>query len=140
MNKTNLLIIGTIFFFLTLACSSMMKGKNLAGPAVEKFHAQFNAENYSEIYDEADEAFKKSVTEQQLVELLSAVHRKLGTVTKASSTGWHVNTNTSGTIATVTYDVDFSEGKGTEEFMFNITDDKALLYNYKVNSPLLITK
>lgn len=140
MNKINLLIIGAIFFVLTISCSSMMKGKELADPAVENFHSQFNAEKYSEIYDRADDEFKKSVTEKQLTELLEAVHRKLGTVKKTTSMGWKVNTTTSGTYATATSDVEFSEGKGTEQFVFHITDDKALLYSYNVNSPLLITK
>lgn len=140
MNKTNLFIIGAFFFVLTISCSSMMKGKGLAEPAVEKFHAQFNAENYEEIYDQADAEFKKSVTKEQLVGLLTAVHEKLGSVNKSTSTGWRVNTDTSGTLSTVNCDVEFSEGKGTEEFIFRVTDDKALLYNYKVNSPLLITK
>lgn len=140
MNKTNLLIIGAIFFFFTVSCSSMMKGKGLAEPAVDKFHKQLNAEEYDEIYDEAGDAFKKSVTKEQLVRLLSAVREKLGRVNKSTSTGWKVNTDTSGTITTISCDVDFAEGKGTEEFKFEVTDDKALLYNYKVNSPLLATK
>ncbi len=140
MNKINSLIIGAVFLVLTISCSSIMKGKELAEPAVGNFHAQFNAEKYSEIYNQADDEFKKAVTEKDWTELLSAVHRKLGTVNKSDSTGWHVNTTPSGTIATVTYDVEFNEGKGTEQFVFHITDDKALLYNYNINSPLLITK
>ena len=140
MNKINLLIISFVFLFLTISCSSIMKGKELAEPAVANFHAQFNAEKYSEIYDQADDEFKKSVNEKEWIELLEAVHRKLGTVTKSDSESWNVNTTTSGTFATVTYDVEFSEGKGTEKFVFHVTDEKALLYNYNINSPLLITK
>ncbi len=41
---------------------------------------------------------------------------------------------------TLTYDVEYSEGKGTEQFIFQVRGDKALLFNYNVNSPLLITK
>ena len=118
----------------------MMKGKELAEPAVEKFHAQYNEGKYTEIRDQADDEFKKIVTEEQLVELLSAVQRKLGKVKSATNSGLHVNTTTSGTFATVTYNVEFAEGKGTEQFVFHIMDDKALLYNFNVNSPLLITK
>ena len=140
MNKINLLIIGAIFFVLTISCTSMMKGKQLAEPAVEKFHAQFNEEKYNEIYTQADEGFRNSATEQDLINLLSAMHRKLGTVTKTNSNGWHVNTTTAGTFATVTYETEFTEGKGTEQFVLRITDDKALLFNYHINSNELITK
>jgi hypothetical protein len=51
-----------------------------------------------------------------------------------------VNATPAGTMVTLVYDVDFSEGKGTEQFVFRINDEKALLFNYNVNSPLLITK
>ena len=43
-------------------------------------------------------------------------------------------------MVTLNYDTDFSEGKGTEQFVFHVTGDKALLYSYNVNSPLLITR
>jgi len=68
------------------------------------------------------------------------VQRKLDTVKETHSSGWSVNTTTAGTMATLSYDVDFSEGKGREQFIFHISGDKALLYHYNVNSPLLITK
>jgi Protein of unknown function (DUF4019) len=136
MNKINLLIIGVIFLFLTISCSSLMKGDRLAEKAVENFHSQYNAGKYTEIYNQADDGFKNSVTEKQWLELAEKINRKLGTVKSAKSTGSNVKTTNAGTLATVTYDVDFGEGKGTEEFMFRITDDKALLYNYEVNSPL----
>jgi hypothetical protein len=124
---------------LSSACS-LTKGKATAEAAVVKFHDQFNAGKYQEIYAEADEGFKSSVTEDQWVALLEAVQRKLGSVKESHSTGWGVNTTTAGTMATLSYDVDFSEGKGDEKFIFHITGDKALLYHYNVNSPLLITK
>jgi hypothetical protein len=113
-----------------------MKGEKLAEPAVKAFHDQYNAGKYTEIYNQADDGFKKSVTEKQWIELAEKINQKLGTVKSAKSSRSSVNTTTAGTFATVTYDVEFSEGKGTEEFMFHITDDKALLYNYEVNSPL----
>lgn len=140
MNKINLLIIGIIFFFVTISCTSMMKGKQLAEPAIENFHAQFNAKQFGEIYNQADDEFKKSVSEKEFLEFLEAVHRKLGTVTKSTPMGLNVNTTTSGTFTAVTCEVEFSDGKGTEQFVFRIADDKAFLYNYNVNSPLLITR
>jgi hypothetical protein len=43
-------------------------------------------------------------------------------------------------MVTLPYNVEFTEGKGMEQFVFRISGDKAMLYNYNVNSPLLITK
>lgn len=140
MNRSNLALISVIFVAVGLGCSSMMKGKELADPAVERFHAQFNSGQYNEIYNAADDEFKKNVTPEQWSELMDAVHRKLGTVVKANTTGWHVNTTPSGTVATVSCDVEFSDAKGTEEFVFNISGNDAKLYHYNINSPELITR
>jgi hypothetical protein len=140
MNKINAVIAATALIVAVLGCSSMMKGKELSEAAVAKFHEQFNAGRYEDVYNDADDEFKKNVTLEQWTELASAVKRKLGSVKNSTSTGWHVNTTPSGTIATVSYDVDFDEGKGTEQFTFLVSDEKAKLYNYNVNSPLLITR
>jgi hypothetical protein len=121
------------------ACS-LTKGKGIAEAAVVKFHDQFNAGQYHEIYEQADDAFKKSASADEFVALLEAVRRKLGTVKQAHSSGWGVNATPTGTMATLSYDIDFSEGKGNEQFVFHISGDKAALYHYNVNSPLLIIK
>ena len=135
MNKINVLIVGTIFLFLTISCSSFMKGEKLAEPAAKNFHSLFNDGKYVEIYNQADDAFKRVLTEKQWIEMCEKVKRKLGSVKSARSTGTKMNTNNSGTVATITFDVEFTEGKGTEEFLFRIADEKARLFNYEVNSP-----
>ena len=105
-----------------------------------QFHNQFNAGQFSEIYNHADEDFRKSASEANFVALLEALRRKLGTVKQANQTGWHVNATPTGTMVMIGYEVEFSEGKGTEQFVFRVSGNKALLYNFHVNSPLLITK
>lgn len=118
----------------------MKKGKDTAERAVEKFHTQLNAGQFRQIYAEADEGFKKGATEADATALFDAVRRKLGQVQQATPTGWHVNANTGGTFVTLGYDVQFSEGKGVEQFVYRVSGDKAMLFNYNVNSPVLITK
>jgi subtilase family serine protease len=61
-------------------------------------------------------------------------------VKNSNETAWHVNATSAGTMVSLAYEVEFSEGKGSEQFVFKVTGDKALLFNYNVNSPLLITK
>ena len=135
MNRTNLTIIGVVFLFLTLSCSTFMKGKNLSEPAAKNFHDQLNAGKYTEIYAQADDAFKRVVPEKKWIEMCEKIQRKLGSFKSSKSTGIKTNTNNSGTFATITYDSEFTVGPATEEFMFRITDDKALLFNYELNSP-----
>jgi hypothetical protein len=141
ITKPLLLIAPFIFVIaaLTVSCS-LTKGKEQAERAVEKFHQQFNASQYQEIYQQGDAKFKEAVTEAEFVQLLEAIRRKLGTIGNATQTGWRVNTTTMGTVAMVGYDVQFSEGKGAEQFSFLISGEEAKLLRYDVNSPLLITR
>ena len=132
------LLIASLLF--TATSCSFTKGKSQAESAVAQFHSQYNSDQFHEIYNQADEGFRKSGDEASVVEYLEALRRKLGTVKTAKQTGWHVNATTAGTIVTLGYDVEFSEGKGTEHFVFRVSGDQALLYRYDVNSPLLITR
>lgn len=119
---------------------SLTKGKSIGEQAVVQFHNQFNAGQYHQIYSQSDEGFRKATSEADTLAWFEAVRRKLGTVRNSNQTGWHVNATPNGTMVTLAFDVEFSEGKATEQFVFHIAGDKALLLNYNVNSPLLITK
>ena len=139
VNRITFLLIVSVVLAAGNACS-MTKGKGLAEKAVVQFHEQFNAQRYREIYSQTDDEFKKFASEADFVALLEAVQRKLGAVKGSSPSGWGVNATTMGTMATLSYDVEFGEGKGQEQFVFRISNDRALLYRYNVNSPLLITR
>jgi serine protease inhibitor ecotin len=139
VNRLTLLILLALLFATNTSCS-LTKGKGIAEAAVVKFHNQYNAEQFHEIYNQADGGFKKEVNEAEFISLLEAVRRKLGTMKQANPAGWGINATTMGTMATLSYEIEFSEGKGQEQFVFHVSGDKALLYHYNVNSPLLITK
>jgi hypothetical protein len=51
-----------------------------------------------------------------------------------------VNATPAGTTVTLHYNTEFTEGTANEQFVFLVSGDKATLYNYNINSPLLITK
>jgi len=134
-------------FLLTLAFVGMIasscmftKGKEVGERAVQDFHNRFNQEQYHEIYSKADDGFRKAVSESEVTALFEAVHRKLGTVRNAQPRNWRVNATTSGTLINLQYETEFTEGKGTESFVFMVHGNEALLYNYNINSPTLITK
>src|SRR5436190_17810237 len=139
MNKLNLFICGIILLFLSLSCS-MYKDSKAAEPAVEKFHTQFNAKQFSEIYNDAGEQFKGATTEKQMVDLLDAVYRKLGTCQKSTATNWHVNSGPLTSLVTLTYETEFSDAKGTEEFVVSVSGATVKLEGYHINSADLITK
>ena len=143
MKTTNRLVIGCVLVLalaLTAVSCSFAKHKENAEKAVAKFHEQMNTEHYPEMYSQSDKLFQQAISEADAIALFGAVHSKLGTVKNATLQGWHVNTTTDGTFVTLQYAVEFSEGKGTEQFGFKVSANQALLVNYNVNSPLLITK
>lgn len=133
-------IILTALIVVGSSCSAFTKGKGNAEAAVAHFHDLYNAGRFREIYTQTDEEFKKSATEADFVALLEGLRRKLGTVKQASPAGWRVNSTPMGTMVSLGYNVEFTEGKGTEQFVYRLREDKALLVNYNVNSRLLITK
>jgi hypothetical protein len=140
--KTRWVLLLTFVAGLVVAVSacSLAKGKGIGERAVSQIHNQFNAGQYHEIYAQSDEGFRKGSSEADTVAMFDAVRRKLGSVKNSNQVGWHVNATPMGTIVTLVYEVEFSEGKGTEQFVFRVVGDKALLFNYNVNSPLLITR
>ncbi|MCA1817205.1 MAG: DUF4019 domain-containing protein [Acidobacteria bacterium] len=124
---------------LSGACS-LTKGKEIGERAVAQFHDQFNAGQYHEIYGQADGGFRKATAEADAVALFEGVRRKLGAVTNSVQTGWRVNATNAGTVVALQYDTEFTQGKATEQFVLMVSGESARLYNYNVNSPLLITR
>ena len=124
---------------IAVACG-MSKHKQNAEQAVTKFHQQLNSSQYRDMYVQSDKLFQQNTSEADAIALFDAVHRKLGNVDNVTPAGWHVNATPMGTFVTLAYEVDFSEGKGQEQFGFKMNGNQALLISYNVNSPLLITK
>jgi len=124
-----------------VSCGSSAKSVQLAKDSVGMFHAQLDTEQYNAIYQGADEKFHSASTEGDFTKLLQAIHSKLGTVKEANlrNTGvaWFAG---QGASVTLVYDTKFTEGSGTEQFVWHIKDDRAALYGYHINSNDLISK
>ncbi|HEY2975301.1 MAG TPA: hypothetical protein VGJ48_22485 [Pyrinomonadaceae bacterium] len=138
--KLVLLLTATAALLVAVSSCSLTKGKQIGEHAVVQFHNQFNAGQYHDIYSQTDEGFQKASSEPDTIALFEAIRRKLGTVKNSNQVGWHVNATPMGTMVSLAYEVEFSEGKGTEQFVFRVSGDKASLFNYNINSPVLITK
>ena len=130
----------SVLFTSSCSITGVTKGMEISKSAVAKIHDQYNAGQFRDIYAQADDEFRKATSENDYLAFVEAVHRKLGTVKQSDQTSWHVNATTFGTIVTLTYNVEFNEGKGTEQFVFRVSDEKAQLMNYNVDSRLLILK
>ena len=125
---------------LLSSCGSSAKNVELAQQGVELFHAQFDTEQFTAIYASCDEKFHGATREADFVKLLDAVHRKLGTVQQSNlrSTGvaWFAG---QGATVTLVYETKFTEGIGSEKFVWHVKDGGAALYGYNINSNALIT-
>lgn len=112
----------------------------LAEAAVPDFHQALDSGQFDQLYEDGADELKQAVQRQDFVALLDAVHRKLGDVSSSTKSGWNVNYHTSGTFVTLTYDTAFSQGKATEQFVFKLSDSKALLVGYHINSNDLVAR
>ena len=119
----------------------MTVNTDLAKQGVAQFHSQLDAEQYAALYASADPELHNITAQDDFTKLLAAVHSKLGDVKQSNLRTWNTNWSTGqGTIVTLTYDTTFSTGSGTEQFVWHISDKRALLYGYHINSADLIEK
>jgi hypothetical protein len=113
----------------------------LAKQNVGMFHAQMDTEQYAAAYAASDEKMHQATSGTDFVNLLDAVHRKLGTVRESNlrNTGiaWFAG---QGATVTLVYETKFSDGTATEKFVWHIKDGNATLYGYNINSNELVTR
>jgi hypothetical protein len=127
---------------LVAACAGFA-AKGQAETGVSTFHDMLDAERYEDIYDATDDLFKNATPKSQFVEILGAVHRKLGMVQSAEQRSFYsqdrAGTN-AGSYLQLTYDTAFAEGHATEQFNWRVTNGQVRLAGYNINSSLLITR
>jgi Protein of unknown function (DUF4019) len=124
---------------LNLGCGTQKDLVN-TDAAVSKFHAQLDAGNFTQIYADSDQAMKDAASQQKFVDLLSAIHRKLGAVKNANRQGFFVHWGTSGKTIRVNYATQFDADNAAEEFVFLASGDDIRLVGYHINSDALVTK
>ena len=107
---------------VALGACSMSEDAAVAEQAVPTFHEQMNAGRFDAIYAGAADDLKKTVSQHDFVELLAAVHRKLGNVTASDKTGWNINYQPTGRFVTLGYKTSFEGGGAQEQFVFRLQD------------------
>jgi hypothetical protein len=117
-----------------LAACSSGADTQLAQQAVTQFHAALDSGQSAAIYDASADDLKKVSTREKFAAFLDAVHRKLGNSKSSTQRGWGVNYQSSGTFVTLTYGTTYSEGDATEQFVYRLADDQALLVGYHITS------
>ena len=123
-----------------LAGCSVNKDISHAMDGIAIFHRQLNAGQFDTIYAEADSQFKAGTAQADMVQLLSAIHRKLGDFQSGSQTGWNDNVNTGGHFLTIGYTAKYAGGSAEENFVYRMNGEQAALVGYHINSLALIEK
>jgi hypothetical protein len=121
-------------------CGEMVKGKSVAQPQIEIFHHQLASKQFEEIYSGSSDEFRRAAPQEKMIELFSAIDRKLGPVKSSATTSWNVRTFNFKTTAVIVRSTKFEHGSGIETFTFRVSGDKAVLMGYHINSLDLITK
>jgi hypothetical protein len=119
-------------------CSS---GEHMATAekGVADFRQRMAARQFANVYANGSDELRKSTSEAHMTKILGALNTKLGNVKAAEKSGWNVNFHTSGTFVTLGFKTEFEKGPGAEQFVFRISDGRAFLVSYNVNSPALLT-
>jgi hypothetical protein len=118
----------------------MNAGARLSDEAVRHFHSQLDAEAYSDIVGESDEAFQESGSRDEIMQFLAGVHTKLGSSRDFTRTNIFVNASTSGTRIRVTYNSTFEHGNAVEAFTWRKASGGLKLVRYDVNSNAFVTR
>ena len=93
---------------------------------------------FAQVYAGSSEELCKTTSEADMVRILGALNNKLGGVKNAEKNGWKVNFHHSGTCVTLGFKTELEKGSGAEHFVFRVTDGRAALVTYNVNSPALL--
>jgi hypothetical protein len=113
-------------------CASEERDVKVAEHAVDLFHSQLDAGEYSAIYQAAGAKMKGTTTEPNFVKLLQSVHQTLGAVHESVPKGITFQLS-QGTILLSCYTT-FAQGSGREQFEWKVTNGEAILYSYLIDS------
>ena len=107
---------------------------------VWRFHRLAAGGEFDRLYRESGDELKHSATERDFRDLLQVVNERLGDVQRTNRTGWHVNYTPGGSVVTLTYESQFERGRGVEQFVYRMADQRPQLLGYHINSSALLAR
>jgi hypothetical protein len=111
----------------------------IAKGASSEFHQRFNSAQDAAIYDAADLAFKKSANRDTVEKMFARIRRKMGPCTESNATSYFYNISTDGSFVELKYETKCGAGILEETFRWHMVNNRAELFNYNAQSPLLLT-
>jgi hypothetical protein len=125
-----------VFCVVQAACSPRADVES-GGKLVDKFHDDFNAGRYVEIYQGADPDFRKDAKLEDFVKFESMAKAKLGGFQSSQVTNFNVLYLLTHAQVRLDYDCVFNRGKAKEVFELKQKDGQTSMVAYRLDSPLL---
>lgn len=122
-----------------VACN-FSETRTKAETAAALFHTQLNEGKLEDIYRSASDPFRSSGPKADFLAYLEAVRKKLGQFKSSDTTFVNVNSTTGGTFVSLNLNSTFEQDVAAEEFTFVVSEDKAVLQRYNINSHTLVVK
>ena len=107
----------------------------LASSAVDQFHMQLNAGDYNTIYDEATDDFRRSGSREDITRFFTSIHEQMGSAGNKNAAGFHVNWRNGRVWVDQVFNTRFEKGQGQGSFVWEIQQERPLLYHYRLDSP-----
>lgn len=122
--------------------TELESSKKLAEEAVKQFHTQIEQGKCQEIYNQASEVFKNSLTQSQLINVCTEFKNQFGTVNSSQLRDWWVQpTNQdSNSYILLRYITVFSKSSVRETFVWVVKSSKAELINYETAIESTVTQ
>lgn len=119
---------------MVLAGCSIGKDVPVAEAEAKRFHAMLDAGQFAEIYRAGTPEFHALKSQEDMMALLDAVHRKLGKFQSAATSGWNDNFDNRNHYIVLNQQAKYARGEAAETFTYQIRDGRALLTEYQVAS------
>ena len=121
-----------------LAACSPIQDTKAADAAIAAFHQKLNAGDFVGIYGSSSPEMKAIDTQEKIVRILSAIHRKLGNFKSGADAGWNDRVIPSGHFLSINYVAQYERGSAKESFTYRIDGAQARLAGFNVNSDALL--
>ncbi|MCW5961703.1 MAG: hypothetical protein KIS76_16185 [Pyrinomonadaceae bacterium] len=128
------LITASLLFFgiLSFSCESSSSYKISCEKEVGEIRGLVQKREYSQIYNQASEAFKLATDEENFRNALSGFEDEIGASNSFISSSWTTRIDVrEGTLFILAYDCQNCPNIKSDEFMFVREGGEFLLYNYK---------
>jgi hypothetical protein len=129
-----LVIVLAAFTFSNTGCRSIEAAQQQSRTLLTDLHKKINAANYTEIYQEADPAFREGTTAADSELLFKGVHDKLGHASSSELQNIRIMATTDGEFITADFKSSFANDSATEAVVWRKTDGAYHLYRYNINS------